>query len=133
MSELATKSLWAKVESQKTGIPAMYGNFDFAIVPERFADQSFGVGNFRYRPGIGFAYNGAVVIDPTLAGDIVGRGTYFWDGAAGTWFWIDPENRIAFVGMIQRLGPPGGPAMQDLVRPVAYQPGCLAGEPTPAG
>lgn len=102
-------------------------------LPERFADQDFGVGNFRYRAGMGFAYNGAVVVDPTLAGDIVGRGTYFWDGAAGTWFWIDPENNIAFVGMIQRLGAPGGPAMQDLVRPVAYQTECLTAEPTPAG
>jgi CubicO group peptidase (beta-lactamase class C family) len=33
----------------------------------------------------------------------VGRGTYQWDGAAGTWFWIDPENDLLFVGMIQRM------------------------------
>lgn len=39
MGELAAKSLWAKVESQKTAIPAMYGAFDFTIVPERFANQ----------------------------------------------------------------------------------------------
>lgn len=94
-------------------------------LPARFSDQGFGVGNFRYGPGMGFAWNGAVVADPTLAGEVVGRGTYFWDGAAGAWFWIDPENDLAFVGMIQRLGPPGGPSMQDLIRPLAYQSACL--------
>lgn len=39
MSELATESLWAKVESQKAANPGMYGSFDFTVVPERFADQ----------------------------------------------------------------------------------------------
>ena len=33
-----------------------------------------------------------------------GAGTYFWDGAAGTWFWVDPTNDVVFVGMIQRMG-----------------------------
>ncbi|MBN8961046.1 MAG: DUF2236 domain-containing protein [Rhizobiales bacterium] len=37
MTELATESLWAKVESQKTLIPSMYGAVDFTMVPERFA------------------------------------------------------------------------------------------------
>ena len=39
MSELATESLWAKVESQKAVNPGMYGSFDFTVVPERSADQ----------------------------------------------------------------------------------------------
>jgi CubicO group peptidase (beta-lactamase class C family) len=42
-----------------------------------------------------------------------GYGSYSWDGAAGTWFWVDPANKIVFVGMIQRLAGPGGPNMQD--------------------
>ncbi|HEY1708617.1 MAG TPA: hypothetical protein VGG10_10170 [Rhizomicrobium sp.] len=32
-----------------------------------------------------------------------GKGTFQWDGAAGTWFWVDPENDLIFVGMIQRF------------------------------
>ena len=36
----------------------------------------------------------------------VGKGTYLWDGIAGTWFWIDPTNDIVFVGMIQRWARP---------------------------
>ena len=35
-----------------------------------------------------------------------GKGTFFWDGAAGTWFWVDPTNDMVFVGMIQRMTSP---------------------------
>lgn len=38
----------------------------------------------------------------------MGDGSYFWGGAAGTWFWIDPVNNLYFIGMIQRF-PQGGP------------------------
>jgi CubicO group peptidase (beta-lactamase class C family) len=40
----------------------------------------------------------------------MGDGSYFWGGAAGTWFWIDPVNNLFFIGMIQRF-PQGGPAV----------------------
>ena len=63
----------------------------------------FGVGHQPIRPGFGYGFNGAVFTDPALAGSKVGRGTYQWDGAAGTWFWIDPENDLVFVGLIQRM------------------------------
>lgn len=62
-----------------------------------------GVGHQPIRPGFGYGFNGGVFTDPVLAGSGVGRGTYQWDGAAGTWFWVDPENELVFVGMIQRL------------------------------
>ena len=63
----------------------------------------YGVGNQPIRPGFGYGFNGAVFTDPALADARVGRGAYPWDGAAGTWFWIDPENDIVFVGLIQRM------------------------------
>jgi CubicO group peptidase (beta-lactamase class C family) len=47
---------------------------------------------------------GAVIYDPPLADLSDGKGTFFWDGAAGTWFWADPANDMVFVGMIQRRG-----------------------------
>jgi CubicO group peptidase (beta-lactamase class C family) len=55
-----------------------------------------------------------VVTDPAKAKVATGKGSYSWDGAAGTWFWVDPANKIVFVGMIQRLMGPGGPNMQDV-------------------
>ena len=44
-------------------------------------------------------------------GSKVGKGTYQWDGAAGTWFWVDPVNEIVYVGLIQRM-------MQDGMAPL---------------
>jgi len=38
------------------------------------------------------------------AGTLRAEGTYDWGGAAGTWFWIDPVNDLAFVGLIQNQG-----------------------------
>jgi CubicO group peptidase (beta-lactamase class C family) len=57
-----------------------------------------------------FGLDFAIHIDPRRAGTPYGQGTYYWGGAAGTWFWVDPVNDLAFVGMIQNMGGnrPGG-------------------------
>jgi CubicO group peptidase (beta-lactamase class C family) len=82
----------------------------------------FSVGLQRMRPGFGYGYDVAVFTDPALADNPVGKGTFLWDGAAGTWFWIDPEYDIVFVGMIQQLGGgPGMPNMEELSRATTYQ------------
>jgi CubicO group peptidase (beta-lactamase class C family) len=60
-------------------------------------------GAHTFEPGYGYGFNGAVFIDPARVGSKVGTGTYQWDGAAGTWFWIDPVNEIVYVGLIQRM------------------------------
>jgi len=62
----------------------------------------FGVGAQAIRPGFGYGYNGVVFTDPEACGIPVGRGTYHWDGAWGTWFWVDHENDLIYVGLIQR-------------------------------
>ncbi|MET4782690.1 serine hydrolase domain-containing protein [Glaciihabitans sp. UYNi722] len=72
-------------------------------VSDDILNGGFGVGNQRIRPGFGFGFDGAVFTDPLLAGVPVGVGTYQWDGAAGTWFWVDPENDLLFVGLVQLL------------------------------
>ena len=51
-----------------------------------------------------FGLDFAVYTDPKTAGLPYGAGTFYWGGAAGTWFWIDPVNDLAFVGMIQHSG-----------------------------
>jgi CubicO group peptidase (beta-lactamase class C family) len=58
------------------------------------------------RPGFGYGYNCAVEFDPPAANLSDGKETFLWDGAAGTWFWVDPTNDIVFVGMIQRMSSP---------------------------
>ena len=77
-------------------------------LPPALVSGKFGIGMQQIRPGYQFGYNGVVVTDPELAGVDMGKGSYLWDGAAGTWFWVDPTNNLVFVGMIQRLMASGG-------------------------
>jgi CubicO group peptidase (beta-lactamase class C family) len=53
--------------------------------------------------GSGFGLDFAVITDPMAAGGYYGKGSYYWGGAAGTWFWIDPVNELIVVGMIQQF------------------------------
>lgn len=88
------------------------------LSPE-LTDGRFGIGAQHMRPGFGYGYNCAVEYDPQLANLPDGKGTFLWDGAAGTWFWIDPANDLVFVGMIQRMN--GGPTnVQYLARQLVY-------------
>ncbi|HKV25640.1 MAG TPA: serine hydrolase domain-containing protein [Candidatus Acidoferrum sp.] len=88
---------------------------------EKLLNGGFGIGLQQMRPGLGYGYNCAVEFDPAEANLPDGRGTFYWDGAAGTWFWIDPTNDIIFVGMIQRLLGPDSPNVEFLSRPLVYQ------------
>ncbi len=88
-------------------------------VPEPLLTQGFGIGSQQIRPGFGYGYNCAVEYDPQLANLPDGKGTFLWDGAAGTWFWVDPTNDVVFVGMIQRMNG-GTPNLQYLSRSLVY-------------
>ena len=54
-------------------------------------------------PGAGFGLDFAVYTDVVAAGGYYGKGTFYWGGAAGTWFWIDPTDDLIFIGMIQQI------------------------------
>jgi CubicO group peptidase (beta-lactamase class C family) len=63
------------------------------------------------QPGIGFGLDFAVIEDPSKVPTLQGKDTFYWGGAFGTWFWIDPTNDVIFVGMIQNVNgsvPNGG-------------------------
>ncbi len=91
-------------------------------VPAELLTGQYGIGLQTLRPGFGYGYNCAVVFDPAEANLPDGKGTFFWDGAAGTWFWVDPTNDIVFVGMIQRMfGGPTPTNLEYLSRSVVYQ------------
>jgi CubicO group peptidase (beta-lactamase class C family) len=91
-------------------------------VPANLLTGEYGIGAQTLRPGFGYGYNCAVVFDPPEANLPEGKGTFFWDGAAGTWFWIDPTNDLVFVGMIQRMSAgPSSMNLQYLSRSVVYQ------------
>jgi CubicO group peptidase (beta-lactamase class C family) len=76
-------------------------------------------------PGIGFGLGFAIVLDPVVANTPEGLNSFYWGGAFGTWFWIDPTNDLVVVGMMQNLGgssPTGGsPQVRPLSRQLVYQ------------
>ncbi|MCR5879718.1 serine hydrolase [Phenylobacterium sp. J367] len=53
--------------------------------------------------GLGFGMDFAVHKRPAESGLPHGLDSYWWGGAFGTWFWIDPTNEVVFVGMIQNV------------------------------
>ena len=53
--------------------------------------------------GLGFGVN----TNPIAAGNLSSQGEYNWGGAAGTVFWVDPEEELVVVGMIQLMGASG--------------------------
>lgn len=90
-------------------------------IPTELLTGQYGIGYQVMRPGFGYGYNCAVVFDPPEANLPEGKGTFFWDGAAGTWFWIDPTNDVVFIGMIQRMLGPASPNLEYESRSVVYQ------------
>jgi CubicO group peptidase (beta-lactamase class C family) len=69
--------------------------------------------------GVGYGMNVGIVLDPAKAsfnGGAVGKGTFYWGGVHGTWFWVDPVNDIVVVGMIQQVD--GGNPMTGRPYPV---------------
>ena len=90
-------------------------------LPDSVLTGKFGIGRQTMRPGFGFGWDFAVFFDPIQAGSTVGKGTFFWEGAAGTWFWVDPTNDIVFVGMVQRMLEPRSPDLNFLSRVAVYQ------------
>ncbi len=53
--------------------------------------------------GTGFGLGFAVVEDPAGAGGITSAGEFYWGGAAGTIFWIDPVEELIGIVMIQHM------------------------------
>lgn len=51
--------------------------------------------------GIGFGLGFGTIKDQGLSGLALPEGSYFWGGAAGTFFWIDPENELIGLFMTQ--------------------------------
>jgi CubicO group peptidase (beta-lactamase class C family) len=88
------------------------------LAPSLMTGEGFFMGP---RPGLGWGYDCAVFSDPLQADEAVGKGTFFWLGAADTWFWVDPTNDLIFVGMTQRMLGAGWPNVEALSQPLVYQ------------
>lgn len=74
------------------------------------------------QPGLGFGYDFAVISEPERLKSTVGKGTFWWWGIAGTWFWIDPANDVVFIALIQRRGGvPGAADHETISRDLVYK------------
>src|SRR5262245_58250799 len=77
------------------------------MTQNHIGDLRVAVDGTRPQPGaeaVRFGLDFAVYVNPKSVGIPYAEGTYYWGGAAGTWFWIDPVNDLAFIGMIQMQG-----------------------------
>ena len=74
--------------------------------------------------GLGFGMDFAIVQDPAAALTSQGIQSYYWGGAFGTWFWIDPVNEMIVIGMIQNVAgsqtAAGNPAVREQSAQLAY-------------
>ena len=46
-----------------------------------------------------------MISNPVAAGQAVSEGSYGWDGAYGTHFWIDPKEQLIGILMVQTANP----------------------------
>ena len=84
------------------------------VLPDTFSLFSDGTTTNLNTAGHGFGLDFGVIVDPSATGTKMPAGSYYWGGAAGTWFWIDPVNDLVFIGMVQVF--PGGSIDQALRR-----------------
>lgn len=72
--------------------------------------------------GEGYGLGVRVVLDPAKAHNLTSAGVFGWSGAAGTHFFVDREEGLVGVFMIQKMGGgPGGPRMSAEFETLVYQ------------
>ena len=80
------------------------------VLNEQTLNSQSGIGQAQFSAAQGLATTSRWCSIPAAAKRQVGRGSYWWWGAAGTWFWIDPTHDVIGIGIIQRRGgAPGAP------------------------
>jgi CubicO group peptidase (beta-lactamase class C family) len=64
-------------------------------------------------PSLGFGLGFAVLLDPALYSRMGSKGLYCWGGAANTKFWIDPQEQLIGILMLQCMPDGVFPVEQD--------------------
>ncbi|RLA52780.1 MAG: serine hydrolase [Gammaproteobacteria bacterium] len=80
--------------------PAMYKMMLANRIPE--SQLPLTIGSIKF-PGYGFCLIGRVMQDLGQAMSLTAVGEFGWEGAAGTYFWVDPQNQLVGVLMTQFL------------------------------
>ena len=53
--------------------------------------------------GLGFGLGFGLVLEPEITGEVSSAGEFNWGGAAGTRFWVDPEENLIGIFMVQSI------------------------------
>jgi CubicO group peptidase (beta-lactamase class C family) len=80
------------------------------LMSSNFVGEMFG-GLLGRPKGMGFGLTVEVVIDPIRAGTYRSAGSFGWDGAFGTHFWVDPKAKLVAVFLVQS---PAGPVVRGI-------------------
>jgi CubicO group peptidase (beta-lactamase class C family) len=79
------------------------------------------IGKTGYNLGTGWSLGGfAVVMDPSAYDQTVSRGEFWWDGSAGTRFWVDPKENMITVIMAQ-VQPSDGKNFRQQFKTLVYE------------
>jgi len=88
-------------------------------LPKHISEMKLHLGG---QPGSSFGLDFAIIEDPVENGTAYSKGEYYWGGATGTWFWIDPLEDLVFVGMVQQFaGQPQIPDVRGISKRMFYQ------------
>ena len=82
------------------------------LMSSNHVGEMFG-GQLGRPQGMGFGLTVEVVTDPVRAGTYRSAGSYGWDGAFGTHFWVDPKSKLVAVLLVQA---PAGPVTAGIQR-----------------
>ena len=85
------------------------------MTTNHIGDMGLGFG----RKGVGFGLDFAVVLNPGEVGEVSSAGEYNWGGAAGTRFWIDPQEQLIGLFMVQSI--PHRTRLADDFKVMTYQ------------
>ena len=85
------------------------------MTTNHIGDMGLGFG----RKGVGFGLDFAVVLNPCEVGEVSSAGEYNWGGAAGTRFWIDPQEQLIGLFMVQSI--PHRTRLADDFKVMTYQ------------
>jgi CubicO group peptidase (beta-lactamase class C family) len=84
-------------------------------------DALMPIGSNGYWAGSGWSLGGfAVALGPTAYNHTVNQGEYWWDGSAGTRFWIDPNENMVTIIMSQ-VSPAGGNGFRERFKTGVYK------------
>jgi CubicO group peptidase (beta-lactamase class C family) len=83
-------------------------------------DPIVSTSSFDSTGGMGWGLGFGIIKNAANLGTIGSDGTFFWGGAAGTAFWIDPKEDVVVVAMIQDMDAPQIDSFGSDIRALIY-------------